>query len=52
MPCSKQHQLEQVAQECFQPVFEYLLGWRLHSLSEKTIQVLNHPQSEKNYANL
>lgn len=35
----KQDQLQQVAQDCIQPSFEYVQQWRLHNLSGKTVSV-------------
>lgn len=41
----KQSYLEPVAQNHVEKTFEYLQGWRLHSLTEQPVWVLHHPHS-------
>ena len=43
----KQGQLQQVAQDYVQSGFEYLQGWRLHSLSGQPVPVFDHPFGKK-----
>lgn len=40
--CPKQGLLEPAAEEHMQSGFEWLLGWRFHSLSEKCVPLFNH----------
>jgi len=44
-PCSKQGQLEQVAQSHVQLGFEYLQGWGLHNISQQPFPVSEHLHS-------
>ena len=44
-PLLKQGHPEQAAQDCVQMAFEYLQGWRLHSLPGQPVPVLGHPLS-------
>lgn len=46
LPCSKQHQLQQVSQGHVQSGFEYLYGWRLHN-SKQPVPMFSHPHSKK-----
>jgi len=43
LPCSKQGQLLQVAQDHDQLGFDCLQGWRLHNLSGQPVPVFSHP---------
>lgn len=46
-PQLKQGHLQPVAQDCVQTFFEYLWGWRLHSLTGWAVAMLGQSQSEK-----
>lgn len=43
----KQSQLEQIACYCIPLGFEYLKGWRLHSLFRQPIPVFDHSQGKE-----
>jgi len=47
IPLLKQGHLEPVARDHVQVAFEYLQGWRLHSLSLQPVPVLGHPHMDK-----
>lgn len=46
-PHLKQGHLQPVAQDCVKTFFEYLWGWRLHSLAGWAVAMLGQSQSEK-----
>ena len=49
MPLLKQDHLELVAQDSVQLGFEYLQGWRLHTLPGQAVPVLSHPHSKNRF---
>jgi len=49
-PLPKQGQVDQVAQGHVPLGFEYLQGWRLHSLSVQPVSVFDHPHSKKDFS--
>ena len=50
-PLLKQGHLQPAAQDHVQVAFEYLQGWRIHSLPGQPVPVLGHSYSKKVFPN-
>lgn len=51
-PCSRQRQLQQVAQGSVQLGFQFLRGWRLHKLTSQSVPEFDQPHHKKAFSPL
>lgn len=47
--CSRQRQLQQVAQSSVQLGFQFLRGWRLHKLTSQSVPEFDQPHHKKSF---